>query len=54
MAYDKDELEKLQMLAESIKIILDAGNQQFLFKPEEILNNPPAKRVGCLVLIFMV
>lgn len=36
VAYDEDELEKLKLLAESIKIKLEAGNQQFLFKPEEI------------------
>jgi len=37
MAYDDDELEKLKLLAESIRIKLEAGNQQFLFKPEEIV-----------------
>ncbi len=37
VAYDEDELEKLKLLAESIKIKLEAGNQQFLFKPEEIV-----------------
>ena len=36
MAYDEDELEKLKLLAESIRIKLEAGGQQFLFKPEEI------------------
>lgn len=36
VVYDEDELEKLKLLAESIKIKLEAGNQQFLFKPEEI------------------
>jgi len=36
VAYDEDELEKLKLLAESIKIKLEAGGQQFLFKPEEI------------------
>ena len=38
MAYDEDELEKLKLLAESIRIKLEAGGQQFLFKPEEIVN----------------
>lgn len=38
MAYDEDELKKLKLLAESIRIKLEAGNQQFLFKPEEIVN----------------
>ena len=37
MAYDDDELEKLKLLAESIKLKLEAGGQQFLFKPEEII-----------------
>jgi len=37
MAYDDDELEKLKLLAESIKLKLEAGGQQFLFKPEEIV-----------------
>jgi len=37
MAYDDEELEKLKLLAESIRIKLEAGNQQFLFKPEEIV-----------------
>jgi transposase len=37
VAYDKDELEKLKLLAQSIKLKLEAGGQQFLFKPEEII-----------------
>lgn len=37
MAYDEDELTKLKLLAESIRIKLEAGAQQFLFKPEEIV-----------------
>ena len=37
MAYDDDELEKLKLLAESIKLKLKAGGQEFLFKPEEIV-----------------
>jgi len=37
MAYDDDELEKLKLLAESIKLKLEAGGQEFLFKPEEIV-----------------
>jgi transposase len=38
VAYDEDELVQLKLLAESIKIKLEAGGQQFLFKPEEIIN----------------
>jgi len=38
MAYDEDELVQLKLLAESIRIKLEAGGQQFLFKPEEIVN----------------
>lgn len=37
MAYDDYELEKLKLLAESIKLRLEAGGQEFLFKPEEIV-----------------
>jgi len=37
VAYDEDELKKLKLLAESIRIKLEAGGQQFLFKPEEIV-----------------
>ena len=37
MAYDQDELEKLKLLAESIKLKLEAGGQEFLFKQEEIV-----------------
>lgn len=37
MAYDEDELKKLKSLAESIKLKLEAGGQEFLFKPEEIV-----------------
>ena len=38
VAYDEDELAQLKLLAKSIKIKLEAGGQQFLFKPEEIVN----------------
>jgi len=38
VAYDEDELTQLKQLAESIKIKLEAGSQQFLFKPEEVVN----------------
>jgi len=38
VAYDEDELVQLKLLAESIKIKLEAEGQQFLFKPEEIVN----------------
>lgn len=37
MAYDEDELKKLKSLAGSIKLKLEAGGQEFLFKPEEIV-----------------
>jgi len=37
MAYDASELEKLKLLAESIKVKLEAGAQELLFKPEEIV-----------------
>ncbi len=37
MAYCQDELKKLKSLAESIKLKLEAGGQEFLFKPEEIV-----------------
>ena len=37
MAYDEDELEKLKLLAESIKVKLEAGGQKLLFKPKEIV-----------------
>lgn len=35
-ALDADELAKLKLLAESIKIKLEAGNQYLLFSPEEL------------------
>jgi transposase len=38
VAYDEDKLTQLKQLAESIKIKLEAGSQQFLFKPEEVVN----------------
>jgi len=37
VAKDGDELDKLKLLAESIKLKLEAGGQEFLFKPEEIV-----------------
>lgn len=37
VAKDSDELKKLRFLAESIKLKLEAGGQEFLFKPEEIV-----------------
>lgn len=37
VAKDADELKKLRFLAESIKLKLEAGGQEFLFKPEEIV-----------------
>lgn len=36
IAMDDEELEKLKLLAESIKIKLEADNQQLLFPPEEL------------------
>jgi transposase len=44
MAYDDDELEKLKLLAESIKLKLEAGGQQFIFKPEEIVRLAGSKK----------
>jgi transposase len=44
MAYDEDELEKLKLLAESIRMKLEAGAQQFLFKPEEIVKLGESKK----------
>ncbi|HDQ88708.1 MAG TPA: IS1634 family transposase [candidate division WWE3 bacterium] len=37
VAKDSEELRKLKLLAESIKLKLEAGGQEFLFKPEEIV-----------------
>ncbi len=36
VARNAEELESLKLLAESLKIKLEAGGQQFLFKPEEV------------------
>lgn len=44
VARSMDDLEKLKMLAASIKIALEAGDQQFLFKPEEITSLGPKDR----------
>lgn len=44
MAYDEDELQTLKLLAESIKIKLEAGGQEFLFKPEEIVDLGESKK----------
>jgi transposase len=44
VAKDKDELEKLKLLAESIKLKLEAGGQEFLFKPEEIVKLADKKK----------
>lgn len=38
LAMDEQELEQLKSLAESIKIKLEAGNQQLLFSPENLAN----------------
>jgi len=37
VAKDEDELKKLKLLAQWIKLKLEAGGQEFLFKPEEIV-----------------
>ncbi|MCL4376865.1 MAG: IS1634 family transposase [Actinobacteria bacterium] len=44
VAKDEIELEKLKLLAESIRLKLEAGGQQYLFKPEEVtsLKKPAA------------
>ena len=44
VAYDDDELEKLKLLAESIKVKLEAGGQEYLFKPEDIVNLGESKK----------
>ena len=44
VARSMDDLEKLKMLAASIKVALEAGDQQFLFKPEEITSLGPKDR----------
>jgi transposase len=44
MAYDEDELKKLKLLAKSIRMKLEAGAQQFLFKPEEIVKLGESKK----------
>ena len=44
VAHSKDGLEKLRMLAASMKVALEAGDQQFLFKPEEITSLGPKDR----------
>ncbi len=44
MAYDEDELKKLKLLAESIRMKLEAGAQKFLFKPEEIVKLGESKK----------
>ena len=44
MAYDEDELNKLKLLAQSIRNKLETGAQQFLFKPEEIVTLGETKK----------
>ncbi|MCG9479063.1 MAG: hypothetical protein K9H14_02495 [Actinomycetia bacterium] len=44
VAKDRDELEKLKLLAESIKLKLEARGQEFLFKPEEIVKLAGSKK----------
>jgi len=45
MAYDEDELTLLKVLAASIKDKLEAGGQQFLFKPEDIVSLSKPKKI---------
>ena len=45
MAYDQIELESLKLLAESIRVKLQAHGQQFLFKPEEVTKLTKSKKV---------
>jgi transposase len=44
MGYDDDEITSLKVLAQSIKEKLEAGGQQFLFKPEEIVSLGPKRK----------
>jgi transposase len=44
VAHSEDELLKLKILAASMKSALEAGDQQFLFKPEDITSLEPSKR----------
>jgi len=44
VVHDEDELKKLKLLAESIRMKLEAGAQQFLFKPEEIVKLGESKK----------
>jgi hypothetical protein len=44
VAHSEDELLKLKILAASMKSALEAGDQQFLFKPEDITSLGPSKR----------
>jgi len=44
IAMDEDELEKLKLLAESIKIKLEADNQGLLFSPEELARISKGKK----------
>ena len=44
VARNQDELESLKLLAESLKIKLEAGGQQFLFKPEEVTSLVESKK----------
>jgi len=45
MAYDEEELTLLKVLAASIKEKLEAGGQQFLFKPEDIVSLSKPKKI---------
>src|SRR5665647_541138 len=45
MAYDEGELTLLKVLAQSIKEKLEAGGQQFLFKPEDIVSLSKPKKI---------
>jgi len=44
VAHNSEELESLKLLAESLKIKLEANGQEFLFKPEEITSLAESKK----------
>ena len=44
VARNADELESLKLLAESLKIKLEANGQEFLFKPEEVTSLKESKK----------
>ena len=44
VAHNQGELESLKLLAESLKIKLEANGQEFLFKPEEVTDLAKSKK----------